>query len=402
MLSPVITRIYGPEAYGIQGLFLSLSAILVGIGALSYPLAIVIAKDTDEIKSLIAISVFSSLALAIIIGFVFFLFGSNIFLLLQADQLFDLWYVFPLFVFLSGFCVLATQCMTKYEEFRAIAKGVFLGSVGSNSAKVILGFFLPTPSALVGSNLLGQLIVFASMLLFSTRKVSRIIVEAVLSPPQLSCLSKVARVYSDFPLLRTPQVFINSISQSLPSIFLAIYFGAEVVGYFSLAYMLLAVPTTLLGNSVMQVFYPKASSLFTVGGPLASLTLKATLVLAGLGLLPFLCVIVWGGWLFSFVFGEAWAGVASYSGFMCGWLYLMYISRPYIAIIAVIRKQRFFLVFELFATGAKLAALYYGCVVKQDPIATVGSYSLASGVSYLVLMFSVHMLMLLESAKDKA
>ena len=45
--SPIITRLYGPEAFGIQGVFLSLVAILSPAIALSYPMAI-IEENSDE------------------------------------------------------------------------------------------------------------------------------------------------------------------------------------------------------------------------------------------------------------------------------------------------------------------------------------------------------------------
>src|SRR5690606_33157336 len=43
--APLITRIYSPETFGLQGVFLSLVSILSPVVALRYPMAIVVADD---------------------------------------------------------------------------------------------------------------------------------------------------------------------------------------------------------------------------------------------------------------------------------------------------------------------------------------------------------------------
>ena len=52
-LSPVITRLYGPEAFGIMGTFNSMINIIVPIAALTYPVAIVLPKSEEKAKDLI-------------------------------------------------------------------------------------------------------------------------------------------------------------------------------------------------------------------------------------------------------------------------------------------------------------------------------------------------------------
>ncbi|HAQ72765.1 MAG TPA: polysaccharide biosynthesis protein, partial [Pseudomonas sp.] len=50
---PVITRIYGPEAYGVLGTFLSVTLMLVPIAALTYPIAIVLPKRDGDARGLV-------------------------------------------------------------------------------------------------------------------------------------------------------------------------------------------------------------------------------------------------------------------------------------------------------------------------------------------------------------
>jgi hypothetical protein len=55
LLTPIITRLYSPEAFGALGLFLSIIGIVVVVAALSYPTAIVIGKSELETKLLVSL-----------------------------------------------------------------------------------------------------------------------------------------------------------------------------------------------------------------------------------------------------------------------------------------------------------------------------------------------------------
>ena len=44
LLSPIITRLYGPEAYGHMGVFLAIVGVIAPVAALTYPIAIVLPK----------------------------------------------------------------------------------------------------------------------------------------------------------------------------------------------------------------------------------------------------------------------------------------------------------------------------------------------------------------------
>lgn len=55
--SPLITRIYGPEAFGLQGVFLALISILSPAIALRYPMAIVVAETDGEFRHIARLAV---------------------------------------------------------------------------------------------------------------------------------------------------------------------------------------------------------------------------------------------------------------------------------------------------------------------------------------------------------
>lgn len=65
--SPLVTRIYGPEAFGILGKFSSILAFLMPIAGLSLRLAIVIADNATEADAIKSISACAALFLPVLV-----------------------------------------------------------------------------------------------------------------------------------------------------------------------------------------------------------------------------------------------------------------------------------------------------------------------------------------------
>src|SRR5690625_3175705 len=66
-LSPIITRLYGPEAFGIMGTFNSMVSIILPIVALTYPYAIVLPKNIVEALGIVKLSIYITVSFSTII-----------------------------------------------------------------------------------------------------------------------------------------------------------------------------------------------------------------------------------------------------------------------------------------------------------------------------------------------
>ncbi|MBO1928615.1 hypothetical protein J4731_01440 [Providencia rettgeri] len=53
LFSPIITRLYGPEVFGILGTFTAILTVITPIAALTYPIAIVLPKSDAMLKVLL-------------------------------------------------------------------------------------------------------------------------------------------------------------------------------------------------------------------------------------------------------------------------------------------------------------------------------------------------------------
>jgi O-antigen/teichoic acid export membrane protein len=77
--SPLITRLYGPDAFGILGAFLAIVSVLTPIAALSYPIAIVLPKEDVDARGLARLSAYISIFIGILLSILTYLAGDGLF-----------------------------------------------------------------------------------------------------------------------------------------------------------------------------------------------------------------------------------------------------------------------------------------------------------------------------------
>ena len=100
--SPVLTRLYGPSAFGILAIFLSITSILGVIGCLRYECAIVLSETDNEAINLLGLCILFVLCTTAISVLLFF-FGSDFIAhILNAPEIGNFLWLVPVSLFFSG------------------------------------------------------------------------------------------------------------------------------------------------------------------------------------------------------------------------------------------------------------------------------------------------------------
>lgn len=384
--SPFITRLYGPEAFGVLGTFTAILTVLMPLAALSYPIAIVLPKRDADAIGLAKLSMSIALATSLLAAVILLLFKIpivNIFNL-QAVEPFVL--LLPLAMFFSAAMAVMNEWVIRKKLYRIKAKIAVLQALWLNSAQAGLGLFSPVAAVLVILATLGSGL-HALMLWAGVRKNT----EGKMIRPRRAIGSaasskELAWRHRDFACYRTPQVVLNAASISLPVVMLASFFGPAAAGFYSLGRLVLAAPTALIGQSVAAVFYPRINEAIHNGENAYKLLVKATFALAVVGLFPFGLVVAFGPWLFSFVFGSEWQTAGAYAQWLALWSYFTFMSRPVIATVPVLALQGFFLVYEIVSVLLRVAALGLGFFVYDTAVAAIVIFSLVSVALYVFLI----------------
>lgn len=388
--TPIITRLYGAEAFGTQGIFMSMAGALSMIAALTYPLAIILPKTDENARTLTRVSIHTGLVVALITTLVLWLFGSAILRIMNAEPIEKYIFLIPTFMLLTVFTDILNKWLIRKRAFKVCAKSSVYQAAALNIIKTTTAFIQPTSSALIIANTVGKAIQVGLLFLgFKKCKDNRDEKENNNISEDKLTLLETAKFYGDFPLLRAPQVLLSTAAQTIPVIMLAALFGPTSVAYYALANSVLAMPVGLIADSVIQVFYPKANEAHHKGQPLQKLIFKTTIGMALVGFFPFLIIAIYGPSLFEFVFGAGWNNAGIYAQLLSAWVYLGFISRPAITAIAILNIQKSFLLFEIISTAAKFIVLLLGNYFLGTDTGTIAVFSAAGALSYVFLIIWV-------------
>lgn len=377
VFAPLITRLYGPDTFGVFGTFNALLAVLVPIAALALPIAIVLPSSDSEAAAIGRLSAMVSLAITMVLVAVLYVIGDQILWQLSMESIGNYVILLPLAMLAAAITQIFRQWMIRRNQFRKLANLGILHALVVNAAIVVSGLLYPFALALIVITVVGQ--GFYALLLSRTVKWYK----QSSSPRNYR---ELLQRYREFPLYRAPQDFINAISQSMPIVLMASLFGASPAGLYALAKLVMGVPSALLGTAMRDVFYPKVTRMAQSGACIDRLIIRATIGLAVIGILPFALVVVFGPQMFSWMFGDDWDIAGQYARWLALFFFFNFINKPSVAAVPVLGIQRGLLIYEVFSTGGKVLGLIAGYHFFQDDVLAVALFSFIGMVAYVAMI----------------
>ncbi len=386
--SPIVTRLYGPHAFGVLAVFTAILTVVTPLSNLTYGIAIVLPASDDEARALVRLSVLIGLAISFLSVIAFAGFHRQIAdgLGFTAASAFLL--LAPPVILLSAIAQPLRQWLIRKKEFRAISRIAVIESTTAGVSKSAIGMIAATgPMLLVLATLIGAL---QTLLLWLSARMTLLSANdrtsAVAAVPNWVALKEVAWRYRDFPLFRAPQVWLNTVSRSLPTLMLAAFVGPTAVGYFAIANRVLGLPARCISGAVGTVFLPRITEASHRAENLRPLIVKGTAGLAVAGLLPFGLIIAFGPSLFGLVFGAQWVAAGHYARWLAIVLYFGFINVPSVQAIPVLGLQGQLLVYEIVAGSLRAVSLAFGALVLRSDLAAIAIFSLAGTIMYVWLI----------------
>lgn len=383
LLQPFITRLYGPEAYGLMGTFLAIVAIIAPIVALTYPIAIVLPKSDKDAKGLILLSLYITIGVALSVGIILFFLNDQIVKMFQIEIISNYLYLIPIVIIFAGFLQVTEQWFIRTKQFGVNAKATFFQAIILNGSKVGIGFFHPIAPVLIILSAMTNGMKALLMVFFARKSSYKSTTQETSTSHTIKELTK---RYKDFPIFRAPQVFMNSISQNLPILLLTSFFGPASAGFYTLGRTVLGIPSQLIGKSVGDVFYPRISEASHNGENLTYLIKKATFALAVVGFLPYVIVFIFGPWLFSFVFGADWVTAGEYARWIALWMFFLFINQPSVKALPVMAAQAFHLRFTIVTLVTRTGLLAIGYFIFSSDTIAVALFGVSGAVLNIFLI----------------
>ena len=133
---PVITRIYGPEAYGVLGTFLSVTLMLIPVAALTYPIAIVLPRRDGDARGLVRLSLRVALAMALLVAALLLLVGETLTTRLQMQIIQPYLLLVPLVMFFGAALEICQQWLFRTQRFQRRGRSLAAVQFDSHAGRV--------------------------------------------------------------------------------------------------------------------------------------------------------------------------------------------------------------------------------------------------------------------------
>jgi O-antigen/teichoic acid export membrane protein len=377
LASPILTRLYTPEDFGVLAVYSSLLGILSTVAALRYELAIPLPEKDEDAAALVVISLSIIVGMSLLAELGVWLWGDQLARMVNAQTLRSYLWLLPVGMGLVGAYQVLTYWTTRRKLFDVVSLTKLTQSGMQVSVQLISGAFGVTPAGLIIGHIIGQSAGIrvllrrsgVSLRLFSTKK-----------------LIALARQYRKFPFFNSWGALINVIGLQAAPLLLTTYFGTDISGLFTLTMRVLTLPASIIGNAMAQVFYPAIAAQIQKPEEVRKILAKASTALLLVGFPIFALIGLWGPDIFPIIFGAKWQEAGIYARYFSVWLLLGFISSPLSTFVLAKGYQHIAMWITLYETALRIFALVLGGFMGF-PILAVGLYSLVGLIISGVYIF---------------
>nr|WP_246279541.1 oligosaccharide flippase family protein [Psychromicrobium silvestre] len=387
LLTPVLSRLYSPQDYGLFSIYSSIVSTLAVVAALRYDMAIML-PDQDADAKVLKRGATRLILLVCLIATVVCGIAAPMIASAVGDPSLAPWlFLIGLSTFTLAEISALTYWLNRKSEYRAIGVNRVLQSGGTAVAQ--LGLALAKLGGITGliiGALLGQTAAWLT-LRHKAREVRSGLEESNTS------LRKLLRRYRRMPLLNGPNVLVDAVRVNGINIMIGIVYSGSLLGQFYMAWRVLQVPLGLINGALAQVFFQKLS--VTERGSMFRFAKASILRSAALGVVPFLIIYFLSPWIFPVVLGAQWGDAGYIAQALVPWLYMSLITSPISTVFVVTETQHYMLIHSIFYAGVPLALLYF---LKGD---IVSNLSIVAWAMALILVIFAALALWVSTRYDK-
>lgn len=384
LFTPIIARLYAPEAYGTMNAVLSITALLLPFATLQYDRALLLARNEEDVQALRALNNLLPAAASLVILLALLAGGDDLLHALGMPAVGNMALLIPFFIVLTAWAQTSQQMVAVRMRYK---QSFVLGSVSVVGAKLVA----MAHGLWIGGGAIGLLLAEVFSRLSGLVGNSRfILMEPFGQRPWRSGMAPLLaamRKFSSFPKFELPAAALAQVAGQVPLLWLPKCYGLALFGQFSLCLSLLEVPMRLFSYSMSVTFYQKAAQVYQTEGAarLRSITFRTMAAVSAASAVPMLLVALFAPDLFTWALGPQW----TMAGRMAQALCVMYCARltvePVASVLRVIGKQHAYVWFHGLLLLLRICAAGLAVFQGSDILEALFIYALADAAGRTVL-----------------
>lgn len=381
-ISPILTRIYSPEEFGIFALYMAIASILTVLVTGRYEMAILLPKKDRDAMNLVALSIALSFFVSVIILIVVSVFNSQLISFMGVPEL-SIWlYWVPASTFLMGVYQSLNYWSNRKSHYRRLAVSRVVQSSATGSTQLAGAFNNIGASGLVGGQLIGQTLsaaVLGSLIYKEDKKYIKKIKKIR--------IIALARKYINFPKFLIVAHGFNTASGQMPTFLLSSLFNTAAAGFFMLTQRVMGAPMTLVASAIGDVFRQEASYAYVNTGSCKDIYIKTFKRLLYISILPSIAFFFIAPDLFALIFGEKWRVAGEYAQILTPMYFFRFVVSPISQVSIIAEKQVIDLMWQIALIFMVVTSFFLGFFFDSIKIGFILfsiTYSLMFFIAFLI------------------
>ncbi len=376
--SPLITRLYDTNQFGIFATYAAIVGILSSISSLRFELAINLAKSDFQSYLTSVLSIIFNLIFSIIVLILLILFECIILTALKIETD-NFVYFIPISIFIIGIFRTINFIKNRDKCFKDLSKSKIIQSSGTVISQISFSQLLNNFGLIFGG-LCGQFI--STLYLISTFDLKYYYKN--FKSLKFKALFSTFTRYKKFAFYQTPSTLLESVSAQLPIFLLGYFYSPIIVGLFALSQRVIRMPIMIVAGSFGEVMRQKASEDYSSKGNARDTFLKVFKKLLLISLIPFIVLMIFSPSIFSFVFGSEWHEAGVYARILTPIFWMSFIVSPVSVIIIIAQKQELDLIIQIILILLSTLALSIGYYIYNSPKISLVLFTIVYCMKYCV------------------
>lgn len=360
--TPILTRLYLPEDFGVYAVFSGTNAVLAAMFTLKYDLAILLPKEDVDARAVTRLMLLVAAAFASASLLVLVVWGLLLGALPPWQYLF-----LPASGMLAALVARFQQWSARAADYRHYSASLLVAAALTVTTSCAFGALVPvTAPGLPLGFVLGQLAAVCYLALSAGPR-------APAGPP--GDLMAAARAHRRFPTFVLPSVILSLLSTSAPPWIIERCFTLHDAGQYALAARVLITPSALVGVAVAEAFRAELMARLHKREPISRWVLALLARSTAAAVLAFAALALIAPPAFGLVFGEAFRPGGELLRFLAPAALAQFVLLP--------------VAFVFVATGRMRLGLAAQAVGSLVPLALLALGGRGGTVSQALTLFSV-------------
>ena len=376
--TPVLTRLYAPADFGVQGAYTAFAAVLSAVACLGYQHAIPLPDHDGDAAHLLLLACCAALGVAAAAALGVAVFAGSIEALVEAPALAAYLWLLPLSVLVTSVLQLVYQVAVRRRALARLARVAVIQSAAVAAAQI--GGAPLGPLGLIAGRLAGQVTALASIL-----RLPADLVRAAPGGIRRRQLLRLGRRYWRFPAFSGAAGIVTKLTEHLPAVLFLTLFGPAAAGLYVMARRVCVAPMGLIGYSVSDVLGSQVRTAHR-DGALGALIHRVYRLMTTVAVPPLAVVAAVGPELFGAALGPQWRPAGEFARWLTPFVLLQAIAGPLHYGFSVFDRQALFAGYQAAALALLAAGLVAGSVLG-DGRAAVAASSLPAAACYFLLVW---------------